>query len=94
LSDLIEDDLVNSPERVVITQALEVQIRDLLKSLTPRERQVIQLRYGLDGRREHTLQEAGRRLGLSHEAVRQVESRALRKLDPLSRDRKLDDFLG
>ncbi len=94
LSDLIEDDSVNSPERVVITQTLEAQIRDLLTSLTPRERQVIKLRYGLDGGLEHTLQEAGRKLGLSHEAIRQLESRALRKLDPLSRDRKLDDFLG
>ena len=94
LSDLIEDDSAYSPERVVISQTLEVQIRDLLTSLTPRERQVIRLRYGMDGGREHTLQEAGRRLGLSHEAVRQLESRALRKLDPLSRNRKLDDFLG
>jgi RNA polymerase primary sigma factor len=94
LSDLIEDDAAYSPERVVISQTLEVQIRDLLTSLTPRERQVIRLRYGMDGDREHTLQEAGRRLGLSHEAVRQLESRALRKLDPLSRNRKLDDFLG
>jgi RNA polymerase primary sigma factor len=94
LIDLIEDDSVNTPERVVITQTLEVQIRDLLKSLTPRERRVIQLRYGLDGNREHTLQEAGKKLGLSHEAVRQLENRALRKLDPLSRDRKLDDYLG
>lgn len=94
LIDLLEDDLVNTPERVVMTQTLEVQIWDLLKSLTPRERRVIQLRYGLDGTREHTLQEAGRKLGLSHEAIRQLESRALRKLDPLSRDRKLDDFLG
>jgi len=94
LSDLIEDDAAYSPERVVISQTLEVQIRDLLTSLTPRERQVIRLRYGMDGDREHTLQEAGRRLGLSHEAVRQLESRALRKLDPLSRNRNLDDFLG
>jgi RNA polymerase primary sigma factor len=93
LIDLIEDDSVNTPERMVITQTLEVQIRDLLKSLTLRERRVIQLRYGLDGNREHTLQEAGKKLGLSHEAIRQLESRALRKLDPLSRDRKLDDFL-
>jgi RNA polymerase primary sigma factor len=93
LSDLIEDDSVDSPERVVITQTLEVQIRDLLASLTPRERGVINLRYGLGGDREHTLQEAGRKLGLSHEAVRQLESRALRKLDPLSRNRKLDEYL-
>ena len=94
LSDLLEDDAIYSPERVVITQTLEAQIRDLLASLTPRERKVIELRYGLDGDREHTLHEAGRKLGLSHEAVRQLESRALRKLDPLSRNRKLDDFLA
>ena len=93
LSDLIEDDSVYSPERVVITQTLEIQIRDLLASLTPRERKVIKLRYGLDGVHEHTLQEAGRKLGLSHEAVRQLESRALHKLDPLSRKRKLDEYL-
>ena len=90
----MEDDAIYSPERVVITQTLETQIRELLTSLTPRERRVIQLRYGLDGDQEHTLHEAGRKLGLSHEAVRQLESRALRKLDPLSRNRKLDDFLG
>ena len=94
LSDLLEDDQTNSPEQIVITQTLETQIRDLLQSLTPRERQVIHYRYGLDGDREHTLHEVGRKLGLSHEAVRQVECRALRKLDPLSRNRKLEEFLA
>ena len=94
LSDLLEDDQTNSPEQIVITQTLETQIRDLLQSLTPRERQVIHYRYGLDGDREHTLHEVGRKLGLSHEAVRQVEGRALRKLDPLSRNRKLEEFLA
>jgi RNA polymerase primary sigma factor len=94
LSDLLEDDQTNSPEQIVITQTLEAQIRDLLQSLTPRERQVIRFRYGLDGDRELTLHEVGRKLGLSHEAVRQVECRALRKLDPLSRDRKLEEFLA
>jgi RNA polymerase primary sigma factor len=93
LTDLLEDDRSDSPEQVVITQTLGVQIRDLLNSLTNRERQVIRLRYGLDGCREHTLHEVGRKLGLSHEAVRQIESRALHKLDPLSRKRALNDFL-
>ena len=93
LSDLLEDDPSYSPERVVISQTLEAQVRDLLANLTEREREVIQLRYGLNGSRELTLHEVGRKLGLSHETVRQVETRSLRKLDPLSRTRKLDDFL-
>jgi RNA polymerase primary sigma factor len=94
LSDLLEDDQVNSPERIVIAQTLEVLIRELLNDLTPRERSVIRLRYGLDDGHEHTLNEVGRKLGLSHEAVRQIECRALKKLDPLSRKRKLEEFLA
>lgn len=94
LSDLLEDDQVNSPERIVIAQTLEVLIRELLNDLTSRERSVIRLRYGLDDGHEHTLNEVGRKLGLSHEAVRQIECRALKKLDPLSRKRKLEEFLA
>ncbi len=94
LSDLLEDDQVNSPERIVIAQTLEVLIRELLNDLTLRERSVIRLRYGLDDGHEHTLNEVGRKLGLSHEAVRQIEYRALKKLDPLSRKRKLEEFLA
>ena len=94
LSDLLEDDQLNSPERIVIAQTLEVLIRELLNDLTSRERSVIRLRYGLDDGHEHTLNEVGRKLGLSHEAVRQIEYRALKKLDPLSRKRKLEEFLA
>ncbi|HEU5378977.1 MAG TPA: sigma-70 family RNA polymerase sigma factor [Ktedonobacteraceae bacterium] len=94
LSDLLEDDQTNSPERIVIAQTLEVLIRELLNDLTLRERTVIRLRYGLDDGHEHTLTEVGRKLGLSHEAVRQIEYRALKKLDPLSRKRKLEEFLA
>ena len=94
LSEMLEDDPCYSPERVVMTQTLQDQIQDLLSCLTERERQVLQLRYGLDGRAEHSLSETGRKLGLSHEAVRQVEFRALRKLDHPSRTRMLQDYLG
>jgi RNA polymerase primary sigma factor len=94
LGDLLEDDSVNSPERIVIAQTLEVLIQELLNDLTARERSVIRLRYGLADGHEYTLNEVGRKLGLSHEAVRQIEYRALKKLDPLSRKRKLEEFLA
>jgi RNA polymerase primary sigma factor len=94
LSDLLEDDPSYSPERVVIAQTLQAQIQEILNCLSLRERKVLQLRYGLNGGTEHSLSETGRKLGLSHEAVRQVEFRALRKLDHPSRSRMLQDFLG
>ncbi len=94
LSDILEDDPCYSPERVVISQTLHDQIHDLLDDLTIRERRVLQLRYGLNGGSEHSLTETGKKLGLSHEAVRQVEFRALRKLDHPCRTRMLQDFLG
>jgi RNA polymerase primary sigma factor len=94
LSDMLEDDPSYSPERVVISQTLQAHIHDLLDGLTPRERRVLQLRYGLNGGSEHSLTETGKKLGLSHEAVRQVEFRALRKLDHPCRSKMLQDFLG
>jgi RNA polymerase primary sigma factor len=94
LSDVLEDDPSYSPERIVISETLKEHIHDLLDALSQRERRVLQLRYGLDGNGEHSLSETGKKLGLSHEAVRQVEFRALRKLDHPSRDKMLQDFLG
>ncbi|HEV2653647.1 MAG TPA: sigma-70 family RNA polymerase sigma factor [Ktedonobacteraceae bacterium] len=94
LSDMLEDDPSYSPERVVISQTLSTHIHDLLDELTLRERRVLQLRYGLNGGSEHSLTETGKKLGLSHEAVRQVEFRALRKLDHPCRSQMLQDFLG
>jgi RNA polymerase primary sigma factor len=94
LSEVLEDDPIYSPERVVILHTLQAQVQDLLEYLTQREKKVLQLRYGLGGGEEHSLSETGRKLGLSHEAVRQVEFRALRKLDHPSRLRMLQDFLG
>ncbi len=94
LSEVLEDDPSYSPERIVITETLKGHIHDLLDALSQRERRVLQLRYGLEGNGEHSLSETGKKLGLSHEAVRQVEFRALRKLDHPSRDKMLQDFLG
>ncbi len=92
LSELLEDDPNYSPERVVLKETLQEHIHELLSQLTARERHVLELRYGLNTY-EHSLQEISRKMGLSHEAVRQVELRALRKLNHPSRDRMLQDFL-
>lgn len=92
LSETLEDDPGDTPERVVIAQTLQAQVQDLLGQLTPRERRVLELRYGLNTR-EHSLQEISRKMGLSHETARQIEFRALRKLEHPSRDRMLQDFL-
>jgi len=92
LSETLEDNPCDTPERVVITQTLQAQVQDLLRQLTPKERRVLELRYGLNTR-EHSLQEISRKLGLSHETARQIEFRALRKLEHPSRDRMLQDFL-
>jgi len=92
LSEILEDDPGDSPERVVITQTLQAQVQDLLNHLTQREKRVLELRYGLNSR-EHSLHEISRKLGMSHETARQIEIRALQKLDHLSRDRMLQDFL-
>jgi RNA polymerase primary sigma factor len=92
LSEVIEDNPTDTPEGVVITQTLQAQVRELLNLLTPRERRVLELRYGLNTR-EHSLQEISKKMGLSHETARQIEMRALRKLEHSSRDRMLQDFL-
>lgn len=94
LTDILEDDPCYLPERIVISQTLKEHIHDLLADLTQRERNVLRLRYGLEDQAEHSLSETGKLLGLSHEAVRQVEFRALRKLDPPSRSKSLQDYLS
>src|SRR6266487_5197497 len=93
LDDILEDDRNDDPERLVIKQYLEAQVQELLVHLTPRERLVIQLRYGLCGWQEHSLSQASKRLGFSHETVHQLEIRALNKLNKLSYVRKLHEFL-
>ncbi len=94
IGDILEDDPADSPERVVMSQTMESQVREVLKCLTPREKRVIELRYGMGGTHEHSLMEIAKKLGVSHEAVRQVEARALRKLENPSRCRMLQDFLA
>jgi len=71
---------------------LRIEVEDVLNTLTPRERRVLQLRFGLIDAHELTLQEVGQRLGVTRERIRQIETNALRKLRHPSRSEKLKDL--
>ena len=80
LGDTIEQDTVPSVERTLMRSSFEEQIRSLVAELDEKERQVISMRFGLDGEDPRTLQEIGEALGLSRERIRQIESKAKEKL--------------
>ena len=66
---------------------------EILTSLSPREGRVLQLRFGLKDGKSHTLEEVGKKFGVTRERIRQIEAKALRKLRHPSRSRKLKDYL-
>ncbi len=93
LGDFIEDRAVISPAEAVININLKEQTESVLKTLTPREEQVIKMRFGLGDGSEHTLEEVGQRFSVTRERIRQIEAKALRKLRHPSRSRMLRTFL-
>jgi RNA polymerase primary sigma factor len=93
LGDFVEDDRFPSPAEDVINKDMQHRARDLLRTLTPREEKVIRMRFGLDEKTEHTLEEVGRDFEVTRERVRQIEGRALHKLRRASRSRNLKSFI-
>ena len=77
----------------VAREMLRESIADTLAVLSDRERQVLELRYGLVDGRDHTLEEVGQHFTVTRERIRQIEAKALRKLRHPTRSRKLRDFL-
>ena len=93
LGDFIEDKEQVSPADAVISLNLRSQTAQVLRSLTPREEKVIKMRFGLDDGSEHTLEEVGQSFAVTRERIRQIESKALRKLRHPSRSRRLRVFV-
>ncbi len=93
LSDFIEDRNALPPVDAASKQLLKEQIDDVLSSLTPRERRVLRLRFGLEDGRSRTLEEVGKEFSVTRERIRQIEAKALRKLRHPSRSRRLRDYL-
>ncbi|MBF6613064.1 MAG: RNA polymerase sigma factor RpoD [Chloroflexi bacterium] len=93
LGDFIEDSKAVAPPEAASHHLLKEQICSVLGSLTKRERKVLQLRFGLEDGRSRTLEEVGREFGVTRERIRQIETKALRKLRHPSRSKKLKDYM-
>ena len=93
LGDFVEDKEATAPSEAASLTMMRTEVEDILDTLTPRERRVLQLRFGLVDSRQLTLEEVGRRFGVTRERIRQIEAKALRKLRHPSRSKRLIDFL-
>ena len=93
LGDFIPDDEAPVPAEAASQTLLKEQLADVLKTLTPREEEVLRLRFGLKDGRPRTLEEVGKVFNVTRERIRQIEAKALRKLRHPSRSKKLRDFL-
>ena len=94
LGDFIEDSEAPSPTDQASQQLLREQIDSIFASLTPREVRILQLRFGLVDGYSYTLEEVGKKFGVTRERIRQIEAQALGRLRHPSRSRKLRDFLS
>jgi RNA polymerase sigma factor RpoD-like protein len=93
LGDFIEDKKVLSPSEAVVQLNLSEQTRKVLATLTPREEKVLKMRFGIDEKADHTLEEVGQNFDVTRERIRQIEAKALRKLRHPSRSKKLRSFV-
>ena len=94
LGDLVEDELAPSPVEAAMHTNLSEQTRKVLATLTPREEQILRMRFGIGQKTECTLEEVGKLFAVTRERIRQIEAKALRKLRTSERRRNLEGFLG
>ncbi len=91
--DFLEDNSIDSPVAAASSEMLKDKIDQVLKTLTYREREIIKLRYGLGDGYSYTLEEVGRIFKVTRERVRQIEAKAVRKLQHPVRSRQLEGFV-
>ena len=94
LGDFLPDTDASQPPEEASYTLLREQLEDVLATLTPREQEVLRMRFGLRDGKPHTLEEVGKEFDVTRERIRQIESKALRKLRHPSRSKKLRDFLS
>ena len=94
LSDYFEDHTYDGPEASTVNKALKADMNKLLKTLKPNEAKVIRLRYGLNGLKPMSLQEIGQECNLTKERVRQIEKKAIFRLQNPTRMKRLDGYLA
>ncbi|MDO4868257.1 MAG: RNA polymerase sigma factor RpoD [bacterium] len=93
LGDFIEDEDTASPEESASSQLLKEQVREILGSLSDRERKILEMRFGLNGTKSHTLEEVGLEFAVTRERIRQIEAKALLKLRKHKDSKKLHEYL-
>ncbi len=94
LGNFIEDEDALTPPDAAYHRLLQEKLEDVLSTLTPREARILRLRFGLQNGRSYTLEEVGKKFGLTRERIRQIEGQALRKLRHPRRSRQLRDYLS
>ena len=92
MKDFIEDENEYTPVDAMVNDDLKEKVREILKTLTPREEKVLKMRFGIDVASEHTLEEVGKDFSVTRERIRQIEVKALRKLRHPSRSKRLQSF--
>ena len=93
LGDFIEDEDTASPEESASSQLLKEQVREILGSLSDREKKILEMRFGLNGTKSHTLEEVGLEFAVTRERIRQIEAKALLKLRKHKDSKKLHEYL-
>ena len=92
LGDFIEDKKFSSPGEVAVNRSLVEQTNEVLSTMTPREEKVLRMRFGIEEKADHTLEEVGQDFRITRERIRQIEEKALKRLRHPSRSKKLREF--